>query len=695
MSENYQERRERERSRQAEQATTGRDIAPIPKVKNPRRRKKCERNFGLYLSTYFPHTFALPFCPDHRKVIGRIQTSVLDGGLFALAMPRGMGKTSICECACLWGSTYGHTEFVALLGSDAGKAKLSLDSIKRELEVNSLLGEDFPEVCYPIERLERIANRVKGQICEGKPTYLVWTDEVIVLPTIAKSKASGAVIKAAGLTASIRGQKFKRADGKSVRPTLVIVDDPQTDQSANSLSQCAARERILSGAVLGLAGPGKKISGVMPCTVIRPGDVADSILDKKKHPEWNGERTKLVYSFPADEKLWEQYAELRSEGLRNGDGGAAATEFYRTNREGMDAGAAVAWPERFNHDELSALQNAMNLKFRDEEAFWAEFQNEPRIKKLEDVEELSADAVAQKLNGRARAQVPLGCSYLTGFVDVQQTALFWVVCAWQTDFTGYVIDYGVFPDQHRGYFSLRDVRRTLLDVTKATGLQEALYAGLVEIGMRLLGREWKREDGTPLRVAKFLVDANWAESTSVVNQWCRQSSHAAILQPTHGRFVGAGGIPFDQYPKRDGEQRGHNWILKPPEGRHGAAVRRLLFDTNYWKSFVHGRFGVGLGGKGCLSLFGENPAEHRLFADHLTAEYRVRTEGRGRTVFEWKSRPDRRDNHWLDCVVGCAVAASMLGCSLEVHGDGARAKRPTISLAEMRARAKGKRIGQS
>ena len=31
--------------------------------------------------------------------------------------------------------------------------------------------------------------------------------------------------------------------------------------------------------MLGLAGPGKKISGIMPCTVIRPGDMADRILD--------------------------------------------------------------------------------------------------------------------------------------------------------------------------------------------------------------------------------------------------------------------------------------------------------------------------------------------------------------------------------------------------------------------------------
>jgi hypothetical protein len=56
--------------------------------------------------------------------------------------------------------------------------------------------------------------------------------------------------------------------------------------------------------------------------------------------------------------------------------------------------------------------------------------------------------------------------------------------------------------------------------------------------------------------------------------------------------------------------------------------------------------------------------QHRLLAEHLTAEYRVRTEGRGRVVDEWKQRPEKFDNHWLDCLVGCAVAASMQGAVL-------------------------------
>lgn len=93
-----------------------------------------------------------------------------------------------------------------------------------------------------------------------------------MLPTITGSAASGAILKVAGITGRIRGMKHQAAEGDSFRPDLVILDDPQTDESARSLSQCQGRESILAGAVLGLAGPGRKISGIMPCTVIRPGD---------------------------------------------------------------------------------------------------------------------------------------------------------------------------------------------------------------------------------------------------------------------------------------------------------------------------------------------------------------------------------------------------------------------------------------
>jgi hypothetical protein len=120
-------------------------------------------------------------------------------------------------------------------------------------------------------------------------------------------------------------------------------------------------------------------------------------------------------------------------------------------------------------------------------------------------------------------------------------------------------------------------------------------------------------------------------------------------------------------------------------------VRHLLYDTNHWKSFLHARLAVPMGDPGCLSLYGRDRERHRLLAEHLLAEYRVRTEGRGRLVDEWRLRPEGFDNHWFDGVVGCAVAASLLGVVLPgTDSAGPQRPRSRVRLSELRLQREGR-----
>ena len=682
----YDAVRERARARSQALSLSGRDIGELPEVVDPERRRQADRSFRAFCDAYFPATFDLPWSDDHLKVISKIERAVLDGGLFALAMPRGSGKTSLCESACIWAMLTGARRFVCLIGSGEDHAAAMLESIKYELEHNERLLEDFPEAVYPIHCLEGIHQRASGQLYRGQPTDIGWTAKEVVLPAIPGSAASGAIISVMGLTGNIRGMKHKTPDGRTVRPSLVLIDDPQTDESARSPAQCATRERILAGAILGLAGPGQKIAGLMTLTVVRPDDMADRLLDRQKHPQWQGERTKMVYAFPANEALWHRYAELRADGLRSDRGIVEATDFYRRNQEAMDEGAAIAWPARFNSDELSAIQHAMNLRLQDEAAFWAEYQNEPLPESTVDEELLTADEIAAKLNWHARGDVPLEVTRITMSVDVQGKLLYWAVVGWDETFGGHVLDYGTWPDQKirdGGYFTLRDARRTLQAAFPRAGQEAAINAGLEQLMDAIAAREWTR-GGETLRVERCLIDANWGSSTDVVYQFCRRSRHAAILMPSHGRYVGASSTPLGDAKRRRGERLGLNWRVPAPSGRR--EVRHVVFDSNYWKSFVHARLRVSTGDPGCLALFGDSPDTHRMIADHLTSEYRVPTEARGRRVEEWKLKPGKPDNHWLDCLVGCAVAASMQGVIL--HGtsaERAKAAKP-LRLSELRKR---------
>jgi len=183
----YEAFRDRKAREAREMSRSGRDIGPLPEVVDQARKDACARDFRAFCERYFPATFALPWSDDHLKVIAKIERAVLEGGLFAMAMPRGSGKTSLCETACLWALLYGHREFVCLVGSDEQHAVQMLDSIKAELENSDQLLEDFPEVCHPIRSLEGIHQRAAGQLLDGKPTHIGWTASEIVLPTVAST----------------------------------------------------------------------------------------------------------------------------------------------------------------------------------------------------------------------------------------------------------------------------------------------------------------------------------------------------------------------------------------------------------------------------------------------------------------------------------------------------------------------------
>ena len=671
--------------RSSERSLEGRDIGELPPVENQERKESCRNDFKLFCETYFPEVYQLKWSDDHLRAIAKIQKSVLEGGLFALAMSRGSGKSSLTETAAIWAMLYGHREFVVLVGASESAALEMLDSIKTEFEVNEHIAADFPEVSYPIAKLEGIANRCAGQLYKGERTRITWTANEIVLPTIAGAASSGVIVRVAGITGRIRGMKYKKPDGRTIRPEFVVIDDPQTSESAGSIEQTRKRVRVLAGDILGLAGPGKKISGIMPCTVIRPGDMAEQILDKTKHPEWNGERCKMIYQFPRNDELWERYADLRADELRECGTFERATEFYREHRAEMDEGAVVSWPDRYNYDEISAIQHAMNLKLTDEAAFWAEYQNEPLPEDLGTDEQLTVDGIVNKLNGHAQRTVPVSANHVTMFIDVQKTLLFYVVCAWDDDFTGYVIDYGAWPDQRRRYFTLGEANPTLQAKFPRSGLEGCLYGGLKALTEDYLSREFTRDDGAAMRIEKCLVDANWGQSTDVVYQFCRESAFANVIIPSHGKYIGASSKPMSEYKKAVGDRVGHNWRM--PNIRGKRAVRHVVFDTNYWKSFVASRLLESMGDRGSLSLWGRSSEAHMLFAEHLTAEYRVKTEGRGRRVEEWKMRPEGADNHWWDGLVGCAVAASMTGCVLEGTDVVPKRKtdaRPRVKLSDLR-----------
>jgi hypothetical protein len=635
-----------------ERSTAGREVGPHDPPADPKRKDACRTSFRLFCENYLPDIFPLAWAAAHLTAIERLQTCAIGGGQFSFAMPRGMGKTKLCEAGALWAGLYGHRRFVVLVGASGDAAEESLNNIKLWIETNEALHEDFGEVTHYVRALEGISQRANAQTLNGQRTRLNWKGKAAVFPTVPGSAASGARVRVAGITGRIRGLSAVVSTGESIRPDLAIVDDPQTDESADSAAQVAKLERVLNGAVLGLAGPKKKIAAFVPCTVIAPGDLADRILDRDRNPVWHGQRSRMVESFPTNAALWDEYADLRKASQRSGGKGEPANEMYRTRRAEMDLGAAVSWPERFNDDEVSAVQHAMNLRIdRGREAFDAECQNDPKPRLAGgQLPDLLPATFAEKVNGLARGVVPVECSRLTAMIDCGKGLLWYAVSGWTERFAGAVVEYGTWPRQGRAYFTKSDAGRTIEAEFPALSEEAALWAALKALTGELLGTSYTRADGGAVPIGLCLVDSGYQEKT--VSQFCRQSPHLGRVAPSKGYGITAARPPMDTWKKKhEAERKGDNWRQRPD--------RLVLFDTNHWKTFVSQRLLTPEGGIGALYLNGP-AADHQLFADHLTAEYRIATEGQGRRLIEWGLKPNR-DNDWFDCVVGSAVAASVQG----------------------------------
>lgn len=693
----YEQHKAAVADRERVQSQRGREIGRPPRIANVRRRARCRNSLRFFCETYNPDAFSLGWSDDHFRGIARIEEAAKHGALFAFAWPRGSGKTTLCRMAMLWTVSYWWRRYVFAIGANAEKAQDNLAAVKTYIRFLPLYAADFPDISWAAQCLGGIANRASGQLCEGQPTLIEWSQDRIVLPTVPPPEnwsknwplrddgmvpSSGSVIAASGLTGDgLRGSLLTLSTGESLRPDFVLLDDPQTRESAHSATQNATREQLVSADVLGMAGPGKTISAVMPCTVIAEGDFVDRILDRKNHPLWRGERTKLLKTMPTDLGQWDAYFEVyRRCAQKEPPDYDEANAHYEANRAAMDAGAEATWPARKLPWEVSAIQHAMHFYCRDERMFWAEYQNAPLPITLTDLPELVPEKVAARLNKCERGKVPAGMSRLTAFIDVQGELLFYLVAAWGEGFGGSVVDYGAWPKQSRSYFALRDANPTLASVTGIPSLEGRLYAGLKSLCDSLLPREFPMDGAAGLKIERCLIDSGWGMSTEVVERYCRQSGYPCLL-PSKGIGVSAAMVPMSEWPRKEYRHIGNNWRIRIPAPGQG---QKVLYDANHWKSFVSARLNQPIGEGTCLSLFGTSAEAHRLFADHCCAEYRVRTSGRGREVEEWKWRPHRPDNHWFDCLSGAAVAASVLG--VQPAGMPAPAPKAKVSFAERQAK---------
>jgi hypothetical protein len=635
-----------------------REIGEIPEPKWSEEREACRFDLALFCKTFLPGWFSKDFCDQQLEAIGEIQQIVLHGGQHAMALPRHRGKTTITKAACLWAVLYGHRKYVVWLAAQDEMADPAIDGFWMMLRTNQKMIEAFPKVCCPL--VKGGADQRSRPLYKGQELHMGRSGLQIILPDIEGSEAASAVLEAGGLMTAVRGLTYDRPDGTIARPDLVVLDDPQTDDSANSAPQCDKRESTINQAVLGLAGPGIRLAAVMPCTIIRHGDLSSRILNRKLNPEWHGVIGKALESMPERMDLWDQYNSIRVASLNRDNTIGPATEFYLKHRAEMDRGTAATWEEDFRPGEVSAIQHCMNEYYRDRDYFFAEMQNSP-LQALDLVRQLQRDELIERTNFMPRGIAPDDTEVTTAFVDVHQDIQYWMVCAWRQNFSGQIMAYGTFPDQKSSYFDQRNVDFKMGAVKGYRGksLETQIEMALIEI-FQAIDVEWTTESGQVARLRMGLVDANWHKSTAVVHKFAATSAWRGKIFGSHGRGISAAQKPIEAWRKEKKDVFGPDWTIPWDRGDH--PWRHVVFDANVWKNHVAEFLMADADGAASLALHHpEQQYDHRLLVDHFVSETREPKIGPFRTVDIWDLPSNRPDNHWFDCLVGCAVAASICG----------------------------------
>ncbi len=676
-AEKYNAHKKAANERQKEISEEGREIGPLPDCARPDLVEKCRHNLLEFMLTFGeyerPPAFPDPFSDAQLYAIQAVQETMIHGGSRPLCLPRSFGKTTICEWGMLWALAYGYQHFILIIAAKKEIASQILQNVEKIMTDNEMFIACFPALCYPIARLENARGRAPGQTLDGNYTKIKMNSQMLICPTVSGAPSSGAIVTISGLDSAVRGLKVG-----AERPTCVLVDDPQTERSAASVTQTEKRWNLLSGCIKGLVGHGKTLAMVATITVQNPEDLSEKILT-----EWGGQRFSMLRTMPENLDLWKEYDKLHKIGIQNyismKDRVKESNAFYLSHRAEMDAGAEAEWETHYaKATEFSAIQHAMNLYFDNRKTFYAEYQNQP-LAIFDESTNLTREQILRKILPVPRYSVPIDCERVTVGIDIQQDCLYWVTAAWGGGFRGHVLDYGRFPG------NMQTIQSHYFGVSE----KDAFYMALMELCPLLQSRTFPKEDGSQLAVTRGLIDANRGLFTPQVRRACwdmqRRSGGASaweqtpstlealmarneelnssvpitnlVWEPVFGWGKGAT-ADFCRGQIKAGEERGDGWQRLPLLPAN--LVRHTRYDTNYWKSNIRTFFQSPIGGSGSLTIFDGDEYVHYNFIQQMLSERSSILKGPRGTIDQWTMIPGR-ENHLWDCLTMAAVANAACG----------------------------------
>jgi predicted phage terminase large subunit-like protein len=288
---------------------------------------------------YLPDHFSLPPSDMHRWMADQFDVALAHRGTkINVVGPRGGAKSTIGTLALpLRAAVECQENYIWIVSDTKHQASAHLENIKAELLDNSRLAKDFPDAV-------------------GRGS--VWRSNSIVL-------RNGVTIEAYGTGQRIRGRRSRQ-----YRPTLIVCDDLQNDGHIRSPLQREYSRDWFHGALLKAGTAGTNVVNL--ATALHRDALA---MQLHRTPGWTSRIFKSIVRWPDNMSLWKRWEDIYTRtgdcpSFRLSDNGtvplpvantaspslslspspplnnlAAARDFYETNRQPMDCGAILLWPE--------------------------------------------------------------------------------------------------------------------------------------------------------------------------------------------------------------------------------------------------------------------------------------------------------------------------------------------------------------
>ena len=286
-------------------------------------------SFSDFCRKYLRHHFPLPESQMHADLKARLEEIVNSrGALENWRAPRGNAKSTILSLAYpLYCVCFGLERFICLVSDTHNQSKQFLADIKLELDNNEELRADFPL-----------------QTQRGSQ----WSDVEVITGNNIK-------VKCFGMRGKIRGAKFG-----NWRPTLIILDDPENDESAVSPRQ---RERALVWLEKSAmkSGVPDYTNIVMVGTVINGECLVEKMMSK---PGWRTKTYASIVTWPKNMDLWDAWEQVYYDDPTEEK--SLSLAHYRSRKKAMDEGAKVLWHHREDLYSLMCMRAHDHLVFESE-----------------------------------------------------------------------------------------------------------------------------------------------------------------------------------------------------------------------------------------------------------------------------------------------------------------------------------------